>query len=72
MELLVDLGISFAYFGPMFVKYSQKWSAISFEFDIFLLFIMNVWGMLVLSLVLLIMLFIVFHVFFYVIFIYIE
>ena len=23
------------YFGPMFVKYSQKWSAISFEFDIF-------------------------------------
>ena len=38
------------YFSPMFVKYSQKWSAISFEFDIFLLFIMNVWGMLVLSL----------------------
>ena len=38
MELFVDLGISFAYFGPMFVKYSQKWSAISFEFDIFLLF----------------------------------
>ena len=72
MELLVDLGISFAYFGPLFVKYSQKWSAISFELDMFLLFIMNVWGMLVLSLVLLIMLFIVFHVFFVSFLVFIE
>ena len=72
IELLVDLGISFAYFSPMVVNNSQTWSAISFEFDIFLLFIMNVWGMLVLSLVLLIMLFIVFHVFFMSFFVFIE